>query len=352
MPVQAKDFALVVGINDYPSYGIGGNNLRGAADDARAVAGWLTDRQDGGGLPARHCELIVSAADPLRPLKHEVDAALERLWNAAAEVPDPRRFYLYFSGHGHAERIDDVALCLANWSFRRRHAALSSGAYRRLIHHCMRFDQVVVILDCCRLRQHAAAGLRSELDCVLPDEQAGSSRFFIAYATEFQQAAFEDTDGGADGPVRGHMTLALLEGLRGAAPLQPGGGVAAHDLADYLRARVPEMAGPDQPRQQVEVVSSLPSNPPVLFGSRGLKAPDARQPAAGTTNCRILFSSGREGPIRLESPTLEVLREDSVSSGPWELHLEIGHHRIADLATGAEHFFVQRSLQGINDVSF
>lgn len=345
MTEQRNDFGLVIGINDYPQYGVGGNNLKGAVDDARDFAAWLTDAQAGGGLPAAHCETILSTPSPLQPERGAVDAALERLWNAADQAAERRRFYFYFSGHGHADQIDDVSLCMANWSFRRRQAALSSGQYRRLIHHCLRFSEVVIILDCCRLREIAATGLGSELSCLRPDTAAGGSRVFIAYATEFQQPAFEHQDSGER--VRGRLTAALLEALRGAAPLQPGGGVAADDLKAYLERRVPEMADAQGQRQQVEVVSSLPAAPPAVFGSR---MPGA---GAGTTaNCEIRFAADRRGPVRLESPVLEVIREAPVDGRPWSLRLDIGRYGLADLATGEEHFFAQRTLEGVNRVRF
>ncbi|WP_295884625.1 caspase family protein [uncultured Thiohalocapsa sp.] len=344
MVEQSNDFALVIGVNDYPAYGVGGNDLEGAIDDAREFAAWLTDQDTGGGLPQSHCELVLSTPSPLRPEQGQVDDALDRLWQAADDVAQPRRFYFYFSGHGHAEQIDDVSLCMANWSFRRRQAALSSSEYRRLIHHCLRFQEVVVFLDCCRLREYAAAGRGSELNCPRHDATAGGSRHFIAYATEFQQAAFEGRTGER---VRGHLTAALLEAVRGAAPLHPDGGVTAAELKAYLERRVPEMADRNGQRQQVEVVSSLPTEPPARFGAR---LPGV-QPAA-TANCRIRFSARRRGPIRLEAPTLQVLREGAVDTAPWALRLGIGYHRLADLATGEEHFFVQRALDGVNDVHF
>ena len=347
MPTQDGDFALVIGINDYPKYGVDGNNLQGAVDDAHRVAAWLTDQDNGGGLPPDNCKLIVSTASPPSPSKQQVDDILDALWEATDQAETRRRFYLYFSGHGHADNIDDVSLCLANWSHRRRHAALSSGMYRRLIRHCMRFDQVMVLLDCCRLREYAASGLASELDCILPDENAGSTRSFVVYATEFQQAAFEGRDGD-DRPPRGHLTKALLEGLRGGAPLQPGGGVSAHDLADYLRIRVPEIADADGRTQQVVVESSLPSDPPPVFGSqRPRHAPDPTAP-----NCRLRFSAARRGPIRLESPSLEALWTGNADSGPVELYLQRGHNLLLELETGEEHPFTIRRPEEIIDVQF
>ncbi|WP_058555228.1 caspase family protein [Thiohalocapsa sp. ML1] len=323
MSEQPNDFALVIGINDYPQYGVGGANLQGAVDDARDFAAWLT-APDGGGLPAAQCETILSTAAPLHPERGAVDAALERLMDAAEPVAEPRRFYFYFSGHGHADEIDDVSLCMANWSFRRRQAALSSGAYRRFIHKCLRFREVVVILDCCRLREIAATGFGSELNCPRPESAAGSSRYFIAYATEFQQAAFEH--GGDGDRVRGHLTRALLEGLRGAAPRQPGGGVAAADLKAYLERRVPEMAGDHGQRQQVEVASSLPAHPPALFGSQ------TPGPGAGPTAEREAVTASEP---RTAYPFRVQVKLGNAIDGLSRIQVSDGFDRPLDAADGS-----------------
>jgi len=139
--------------------------------------------------------------------------------------------------------------------------------------------------------------------------------------------------------VRGHLTAALLEALRGAAPLHPDGGVTAAELKRYLERRVPEMADRNGQRQQVEVVSSLPTEPPARFGARLPRA----QPGAAA-NCRIRFSAQRRGPVRLEAPTLAVLREDAVDTAPWDLRLDIGYHRLRELQARGRAAEAQRAM--------
>lgn len=69
-----------------------------------------------------------------------------------------RRFYLYFSGHGQPQTHDDVALCMANWEINRQAAAISFRKYLDLVIRCMKFEEVIVLMDCCRTRKVSAKG--------------------------------------------------------------------------------------------------------------------------------------------------------------------------------------------------
>src|SRR4051812_11535992 len=111
---QAKHYALVVGINDYPNYGSLGRPLKGAVADAQRFAKWLCDTNEGGGLPDENCKVVVSSSAPLGPVQNEIDAELEEIWKQARQSGG-ERFYFYFSGHGQSAQADNVALCLANW---------------------------------------------------------------------------------------------------------------------------------------------------------------------------------------------------------------------------------------------
>src|SRR5258708_35853699 len=132
MPQQPTHFALVIGINDYPEYGSRGRSLKGAVRDAQRFAAWLQDTDSGGGLLPQNCRLIVSSGNPLAPLHADIDAALQYIWTQS-RASGGDRFYFYFSGHGLSAQADNVALCLANWSSDRRHAALSSQGYLQFL---------------------------------------------------------------------------------------------------------------------------------------------------------------------------------------------------------------------------
>jgi hypothetical protein len=344
MPLQPTHYALVVGINDYPDYGTGGRSLKGAIKDAQRVDEWLRDVDIGGGLPKDNCKLVLSNGQPLGPLQMNIDVALQEIWKNA-RTSGGERFYFYFSGHGLSVQSENVALCLANWSSDFRHAALSSQSYLEFLKQCTPFQEVVVFLDCCRVRQGGVIGMPTQLGCAVPIEGAGAKRSLVAYATEFQQAAFEapaDEETGTDGvvknEVRGHFTEALIAALRGGAA-QPAGGVTAEALKKYLEAEVPRIAKASNHNQVPQIPFDLPLG--VVFG--------AAKPIA---NCEIRFSAGRHGTIRLEDGDLTAIREDDASTGPWRVALKPGLYNLEEMATGAMKQFRFRPTESSDNVEF
>jgi Caspase domain len=330
VPQQPQDYAIVIGLNDYPSFGARGRPLDGAIEDATRFGLWLTDGAVGGGLPEANCKLIRSTTQPLGPTREAIDIALDAILTRAEETGG-RRLYFYFSGHGQARLRDDVALCLSHWStIRFRHAALSSESYRDMLLRCSPFSELVILLDCCRIRSVDATGLASEIGCAVPVDDAGSKRFLVGYAAEFQSAAMEaEAAGGAglddEGPiVRGHFTEALLSGLYGGAARDEGG-VTARGLKRYLENNVPRIARASDHQQIAQVVLDFPEDAQPVFGS-----------ALPQTNARIAFLPQRRGAILLEGPELRLIREDDAATGPWELMLEPGLHRLVERGTGEE----------------
>jgi hypothetical protein len=346
MPAQPRHYALVVGINDYPNYGSQGRPLKGAVADARRFENWLRDKDEGGGLSEENCKVIVSSKTPVAPLQDQIDAALEQIW-VSARRSGGDRLYFYFSGHGQSAEADNIALCLANWSSARRHAALSSRHYLQFIKECTPFREVVVLLDCCRVRQIGVVGRNSELGCPVATEGAGRTRTFIGYATEFQQLAFEAAGTSSEaehaGPVeeiRGHFTEALISALRGGAA-RPEGGVTASALKAHLELEVPRLAQAKQQKQFSQVVSDMPSTDEPVFG--------AAKPLA---NCEIRFSPGRAGQIRLEGPDLHVIQEADAATAPWRLTLRPGRYCLIEIATGQELIFPFRPTEAAQNVTF
>jgi len=333
MAVNDKDYALVIGLNDYPTYGAGGRSLKGAIHDAEEFANWLRNDEDGGALPDSHVKLITSTADPLAPSQQDIDGALEEI-KAQSSVTGARRLYFYFSGHGHVsgELRHDVALCLPHWSRDRRNAALSSSKYLDYLLKCTDFPEIIMLLDCCRVKQVAAIGKPSDLDC--PLAAGGGRRVMIAYASEFLKPAFEAAAarGGGDGAepdtsvdeVRGHFTEALLAGLRGGAA-KPNGGVTARELKRYLEDNVSRVAQRHSHEQvpQVPLDMSDQDADALVFGSA--------QPLL-EANLEIRFAAGRTGVIELIGPTGDVLKSGEASTGPWRLRLEKGLYLLVDTA--------------------
>jgi hypothetical protein len=345
MPEQSLDYAVVIGLNDYPDFGSQGRPLEGAIEDAERFANWLKDTGTGGGLPDDNCKLILSTPDPLGPTKWPIDQAFGDVIRAARAAGGGRRLYFYFSGHGQAKSAHDVVLCLCNWSSMFRYAALSSALYKDMLLKCSPFAELVVLLDCCRIRSIDATGADSEIGCPVPVDDAGAKRFMIAFATEFQNPAMEaqvqdGTDG--DGPiVRGHFTEALLAGLNGGAARPGGGGVTARDLKRYLELNVPRIAQDHQHTQNAQVIADFPEDAQPVFGS-----------ALPEANFRIEFSAGRQGEMLLEGPSLEEVRRGDAATGPWHLTLERGRYLLRDLANGQEHDVRFQPAEEVTVVTF
>jgi hypothetical protein len=328
MPEQPTDYAVVIGLNDYPLFGSQGRPLEGAIGDAERFAKWLKDTDTGGGLSDDHCKVILSTPDPLAPDRYPIDLALGSVIERARAAGGGRRLYFYFSGHGQARSPEDVALCLCHWSPMFRHAALSSAGYKEMFLKCTPFNEVVILLDCCRIRSVDAAGRDSEIGCPVPAGGAGRKRFMLGFATEFENAAMEaevEEAVGEEGPiVRGHFTDALLAALNGGAA-RPEGGVTSGGLKRYLELNVPRIAKDHEHVQNAQVITDFPEDAQPVFGT-----------ALPEANFKIEFSPQRAGEMLLEGPELEEVRRGDAATGPWELTLSKGRYLLRDLAGGED----------------
>jgi hypothetical protein len=349
MTTQVQDYALVIGLNDYPRFGTRGRSLEGAIQDAQSFRDWLVDDKTGGGVPEENCKLILSTPEPLLPTQLEIDQKLLEIKTSSNQT-GARRLYFYFSGHGQAGSSQDIALCLTWWSQDFRHAALAWPGYEKYLLDCTTFTEIVVFLDCCRTRTIDASALRPQVGCALPVDNAGRKRKLIAYAAEFQNAAYEGQaaargDIDDDGPlVRGHFTTALLNGLGGGAA-RPEGGVTANALKAYLEQHVPRIAKDNQHEQTAVVDLNFPQAEQPIFGS-----------AVPMANACISFSAERNGRARLDGPmsasdhTSPELFPFTVRVRPGEgaddaqVTVFDGHGEVRKSATGAVETALSRGL--------
>ena len=330
MPINNQDYALVIGIDDYPQY----TPLRGAKNDARRFADWLKDQQTGGGLPDDHCKCILSSSSPLTPGWELVNSKLLEIHDQA-QTTGKRRFYFYFSGHGQTSTSSEVNLCLAQWTDQPHglRMALSYADWRTAIVDCSGFTEILFLLDCCRTRIHGGGGLPPSLACAKPAAGATQAKTFIGYATEFQNQAFEaetQTDQPGETIYGGHFTEALLTGLYGGAAI-PGGGVTPSKLKTYLEQWTPRLAkDAEDPEQNAVVEDGLPSYPAqAMLGS-----------AAPTGTLTVEFGAGRSGPVQLFAPDDSIVHEGGPGSSPWEINdLRYGKYRLLDTVTQDEKTF-------------
>jgi hypothetical protein len=238
------DWAIVVGIWTYPDLG----NLTGPQNDAKAFADWVRSPA-GGAVPENHLRLILSSdfapadsASLAEPTPGRVEALFDELDDIAQRNKDRmeglrvgRRLYLYMAGHGCAPILDESVLLMANATRRRAGYHIPGKPWANWFYRAGYFDEILLFMDCCRENYpQAPLNVPSYIDVTSPDAVDRGRRLF-AFGTKWSRLARERPM--ADGTVRGVFTVALLEGLKGAAA-EPDGRVTASSLAGYLQTNM------------------------------------------------------------------------------------------------------------------
>ena len=316
---QPNDYALVIGVDEYPNY----KPLKGPVRDATEFAAWLGDAQAGGGVPQANLHLLSNPAYPVGEISESLFDIIKQVDAARANGQMPRRFYLYFSGHGQSPKIDEINLCLKMWSAttRSRLALAARECWSELV-NCAGFSEVAIFLDCCRVWVAGAGGMEPGVTCPIPQAAAAGTRVFQAFSSEFLRQSYEaaavPANGSAPTEYSGFFTRALMDGLKGAAA-DPAGGVRQEVLKTYLESSVPRIAkNARNVTQQPVVEANL--NAGSVFGC-------AVPLLQG--NCTVQFATPRVGPVVLVYPDGDEL----VCPDPgkdWVLNLKKGLHQLLD----------------------
>jgi hypothetical protein len=305
---NANDYAVVVGIDDYPGY----RSLKGAVKDAKDFATWLCDDPNGGGVPTDNCKTVYSVATPLSPLQQQVDEAFDAVLSSIPKGKLAHRLYVYFSGHGMAESNLITDLCLANWVQKFPNRALDAQQYLDTVMKLGKFEEIVMLLDCCRVRLVSARGHIPDFPAPSPGPLSPKARYFLANATEFLNSSYEAaTSGSSDSEnplVRGYFTRVLMSALRGYAAVKPGG-VPASKLKNYLEENVPAVAKTDGYIQEPEVINGLKGDP--LFGSAPPASPPELATAPGTLGPGAPPTVGERG-VGKTRPRIPLTLNDSL----------------------------------------
>jgi hypothetical protein len=248
------DRAIVVGIQSYPEMPA----LEGPENDAQDFYNWLIDER-GGDVKPKHARLITTPQEKL-PFKNTEDAVptfqeIEdegyRLIKLAAKKPLKdghrylgRRLYLYFAGHGFAPREEQTALIMANATKMRIGAGFHwLGQWTaEWFYRAGYFDEVILLMDCCRNILPVPALSMPWPDETAPDFQERVKRFY-AFATGWSLEARGEADN--NGKVRGIFTQALLDGLRKYGHVPHSDAVTTDSLAAYIRSRIPTLQPSD-----------------------------------------------------------------------------------------------------------
>jgi hypothetical protein len=244
----SDDWAIVVGIDNYPNLG-GLGGLRGPRNDATEFWQWLTAPIGiGGGVPPPNAKLIVQpcGAGAPCPTGATVTEVFEKFrtiseTNATAGrgTRVGRRLYLYFAGHG-IEPIGGPALLMADAALNLKVRHIPAHVYAEWFRKAAWFDEVFLFMDCCRDNTWTTPMASLIFDPEYTSPTHNPMRYFYGYATKWSRQSRERAFAGT---FHGIFTQTLLEGLRGAASDPATQLITAGSLQRYIYESIGDFGG-------------------------------------------------------------------------------------------------------------
>ena len=150
-----RDHAIISGINIYKNRA----TLKGAVSDADRFRKWLL-REDGGGLDVSKIQQIPNPNDD-QPRLWDLINGFKRLIDASQNYQKRvgRRLYIYLAGHGvgagrngvSLDPKDAVEVGLMDVEYSENfHSYLAAWKFAQLFSAKAIFDEIVLLMDCCR----------------------------------------------------------------------------------------------------------------------------------------------------------------------------------------------------------
>ena len=306
-------WALVIGISrfQYGDQEVSGrqiSNLRGPENDARAIRDFLLT-SEGGEFPPGHIKIAQNEGAN----RAAIIEGLE--WLRAVAKPDDY-FVIFFASHGDVEESvgREIPYFIVYDTDPRDYAktAVKMDVFFETIKN-MRARRGLVLVDTC----HSAgivSGVRggSNRASALLDQELGrlTSGIGVLVSCKQNQKSYEDLENGV-------FTWAVIEGLHSHADRDHDGIVRLFELADYVRARVPQRQSqrqlppqnPDYFKPNGSGADELPlsivgalqaaSNVSPQFGAMVIRAPELGDVEVTINGCSIgKVDAERERVIR------------------------------------------------------
>lgn len=221
----SEDHAIIVGVGRYRDKAL--RALPGARTDAGRFYRWLTSPA-GGDVPASNVWLFPDDGREVDATLDELQAAFRALCKRGErKVKIGRRLYVYLSGHGIAQNMEEASLLAADggpldWS---RH--IPGEAYAQWFQYSAYFEQVVLFADCCRTARRDVPLQAFPLPAVHSASQQ-EVLMVRGFAAPYGQEALERRDG----QDYGVFTRALLEALERAYDSK--GKITALSIQEFL----------------------------------------------------------------------------------------------------------------------
>lgn len=357
MSTNDRDYAVVIGIKDYPAFDKV-NPLLGPENDAVAFHKWLVSKK-GGGVLRNNTELIISSkygapfenASDAKPMVIDIQRAFEKLQAKADEnslaghgYKVGRRLYIYMSGHGFAPSLEETGLLMANATPDR-----VGAVYHVLGHYTADwffkarcFEEIFLFMDCCRELFQVQGYNRSFKELVSTGAVTHVKRLY-GLATGWSGLAREKD---VDGERRGVFTHALINGLQGAAANHTGA-LTALSLKNYIYTAFSETG------QNGTAVSTEPQiGPDVTFYpniGEGFTIKQIKVPPKFNVNVTLLPGTlGQNIQVLDGANDFKAVIEKVVNTQNWTVKLPRGKYLFQALAAGRQAVVVVDGIGGVN----
>ena len=269
--MAAHDYAILVGITDYPNDKDLGT-LKGPLNDVALVHEWLRDSK-GGGLDENQIKEFKSPdpypeklEDPSKapPTSETIEAEFRRIVETR-KVKLKGRLYLYFAGHGFCStdvnRFAEGAIYTANAS-RQYYDHVFGTQWARVATAKGLFEEIVLIMDCCRTTRVSRAPAMRPYEDWGEEGLAAQVRLLQIYAVPRGGKAKEDAIKERKEKVYGLLTHALIKALHEVRPTeQDGNMVTSTALKQHILQTWASVVGPG--RAEPEIYS--PPGKDILF---------------------------------------------------------------------------------------
>ncbi len=349
----AEDYAVVVGIARYPDKNLG--DLKGPENDARAFYNWLLSPTGGNIVEEKkgdHVTLILSSSfdatdDPLqaKPMLAEVESVLDRLvlQGQNNDGRAGRRLYIFFAGHGFAPTLEDAALLMANAGRGRMGYHIPGRLYALWFRTAAYFDEVVLLMDCCR-DDYPSARIHLPPWDDIRDPLGRKVRHFYGFATEWTRKSRERLIPADGNEVHGLFTAALMEGLNGGARDEQGQ-ITGASLKAFILNYLPELikslqqskpdAGFQEPGKDQTPKFDFDETTDIVF----VPAPKASlvspspfptdASALDLTPVKITFTAPHQNVwVEIQDGQFQPVAKTLASAAPWEIALKPGLYRL------------------------
>jgi hypothetical protein len=187
------------------------------------------------------------------------------------------------------------------------------------------FDEVVLLMDCCR-DDYPRARMYTPPWEEIRTPRAAEVRYLYAFATEWSRKSREKLfPEGNEEQVQGLFTRSILAGLSGQARDEQAR-ITTASLKKFVLNHLPGLLEKDE-RQEPK----FEFNDEIVFLEN---LPLMR------TQVRIAFQQpDKDGQVVLFGPTRQFLGQHSAQDGTWKISLEQGMHELFSLNTCRQTFF-------------